>query len=166
MGPGRSQFSWDAAALTPPSNFEAISSRFRGDFGMGGYGDFEMLNTQRMECTTTQNMCWRFPKHPRSCSSSTVVQRSHTKRPVQPRECHSHVTNGLTSAARRGTLFHASARSGARPTRIHTPYGPCLLRARFEGTLQYKHFGLSRAPKLLSVAPEYGSLQPECTHAA
>ena len=36
MGPGRSQFSWDAAALTPPSNFEAISSRFRailGDFG-------------------------------------------------------------------------------------------------------------------------------------
>ena len=36
MGPGRSQFSWVAAALTPPSNFEAISSRFRailGDFG-------------------------------------------------------------------------------------------------------------------------------------
>ena len=36
MGPGRSQFSWDAAALTPPSNFEAISSRLRailGDFG-------------------------------------------------------------------------------------------------------------------------------------
>ena len=36
MGPGRSQFSWDAASLTPPSNFEAISSRFRaslGDFG-------------------------------------------------------------------------------------------------------------------------------------
>jgi hypothetical protein len=36
MGPGRSQFSWDAAALTPLSSFESISSRFRailGDFG-------------------------------------------------------------------------------------------------------------------------------------
>ena len=39
MGPGRSQFSWDAAALTPPSNFEAISSRFERFWAI--LGDFE-----------------------------------------------------------------------------------------------------------------------------
>ena len=76
MGPGRSQFSWVAAALTPPSNFEAISSRFRGDFGMGGYGDFEMLNTQRMECTTTQNMCLGCPKHQGPLLGATLHRRN------------------------------------------------------------------------------------------
>ena len=41
MGPGRSQFSWDAAALTPPSNFEAISSRFERFWAiLGGFERF------------------------------------------------------------------------------------------------------------------------------
>jgi hypothetical protein len=108
--------------IAPPS----LSAQPRGPTARGWYGDFQTLNTQRMECATTQNMSWRLPKHLRPWSSSTVVQRSRTKRLVQScarRASQTH--NGVHDLTRTCTL-QSTSKAHRLPARTMAAASPRL----------------------------------------
>ena len=84
------------------------------------------MNTHRMECATTQNVSWRLPKHLRSWSSSTGVQRSRTKRLVQPCACRASQTNNRVHDLTRTCTLQSTSKAHRLPARIMAAASPRL----------------------------------------
>ena len=87
--------------------------------GRGCYGDFETLNTQIIDCTTTQNMCLGCPKRPRSSRNSKVDRRSARTKAVQnvrsARSPWHVVARALTRACKLSSTSQSAGESTLKP---------------------------------------------------
>ena len=94
----------------------------------GCYGDFETLNTQIIDCTTTQNMCLGCPKRPRSSRNSKVDRRSARTKAVQnvrsARPPWHVVARALTRACKLSSTSQSAGESTLNPGTDPAPLQP------------------------------------------